>query len=489
MNQTENKKHTSEKFDELKIGIYFSDFIKGLKKFWWLCVALAVLLGGFKLAVGYSDYIPLYRASATFTVSTQSTDQTVDGASVYSFFYNSSTASQIAKTFPYLMSSSILKDEICEDLGVSALDATLSTTCVEDSNMITISATGADPQKTYDVLISSINNLPKVAKYIVGNIKLTAISEPYVPTEPSNRFSFVESAIKWAAIGFGVGLMLIALYVVLRNTIKTKSDIRTLLNMDCIGVLPRISSAKQPVQMDSSVLLTNPKTESIFLESLRVLRNTLVNSLEPDEKVIMMTSTAPSEGKTTVITNLALSLADCGKKVLLVDADTHNPSVESLLEIDPKKLEKYGEMSDNNIVHLDKYKVSFMSFTSVEKAEKNGRMNTERIKKVFDSVRDEYDYIFVDTPPCGLISDSLFFANASDVALYVVLQDTVRVTKIRSGLDNILSSNVRVLGCVLNGALPRVTGYGYGYGNRYGYGDEKNASNKKTKKFKFKNHS
>ena len=109
-----------------------------------------------------------------------------------------------------------------------------------------------------------------------------------------------------------------------------------------------------------------------------------------------------------------------------------------------------------------------MAFKSIEEAHGKGRMNAERIKDIFDSVRDKYDYILVDTPPCGLISDSMFIAQASDAALYVILQDTVRVTKIRSGLDNIMSANVRVIGCVLNGALSGITGYGYNYG--YGYG-------------------
>ena len=97
-------------------------------------------------------------------------------------------------------------------------------------------------------------------------------------------------------------------------------------------------------------------------------------------------------------------------------------------------------------------------------------MNAEHIRKAFDSVREKYDYILVDTPPCGLISDALFIAQASDAALYVVLQDSVRVSKIRSGLDNLMSSNIRVIGGILNGALSGITGYGYNYGYGYGYG-------------------
>lgn len=484
MNQTENKKNTPEKIDELRIGIYFCDFLKGIKRFWWLCIALAVMAGGFKLAVGYFNFVPIYKASSTLTVSTQSASQTIGGVSVYSFLYDSSTASQIEKTFPYLMSSNILQEAICEDLGVSYLSASLSVSCVTDSNMITISAAGADPQKTYNILISAINNLPDAAKYIIGNIKLTVISEPSVPMAPSNSLSYVKAAIKWAAMGFLFGIICIALYALLRNTVKTKKDIKNQLNMDCIAAIPQVSFKKQTVQANQSVLLTNPKIESGFLESVRVMRNTFIHSLKTNEKVIMVTSTAPGEGKTTVITNLALSLADCGKKVLLVDADVHNLSVTQLLGIDLEQLEKFDKTEDYTVAYLDEYKISVMTFNSIEEAPGKVRMNAEKIKEIFDSVREKYDYILVDTPPCGLISDSLFIAQASDAALYAILQDTVRVSKIRSGLDNIMSANIRIIGCVLNGVLPEIIGYGYGYG--YGYGRKYGYGYGKGKKHKHK---
>ncbi|MGN0572535.1 MAG: P-loop NTPase [Acutalibacteraceae bacterium] len=469
MNQTENINKEPEKIDEIKIKIYLSDFLKGIKKFWWLCVALAVAAGGFKLTVGYLNFTPSYTTSAICTVSTQNSSATIGGISFYSFYYDSSTASQIARTFPHIMSSYILQDAICEDLGIPALPAALSVSCVSDSNMITISSTGSDPKKAYDVLMSAIKNFPDAAKYVVGNIRLTVISDAFIPAKPSNSNAFVKSAIKWALIGFALGLACIVLYVFQRSTVRTKNDLKSELNIEAVGTVPQVSFKKHSKQFNQSVLLTNPKIGSGFLESVRVMRNTFVNSLKPQEKVIMVTSTAPGEGKTTVITNLALSLADCGKNVLLVDADIRNPSVAPLLGIDPGQLEISEETELYSISRLEDYKISYMFFKDSDEA-KRGRMNTERIREAFDSVREKYDLVLVDTPPCGLISDSLFIAQASDAALYVILQDTVRVSKIRSGLDNLMSSNVRVIGGVLNGALSGITGYGYNYGYGYGYG-------------------
>ena len=193
-----------------------------------------------------------------------------------------------------------------------------------------------------------------------------------------------------------------------------------------------------------------------------------MNSLSEDEKVVLVTSTAPSEGKTTIITNIALSMAKRNKKVLLVDADLRNPSVAPLLDINVEEIE-YQVVSDKyEIAYLKKYDISVLRFVFSQQ-EKDGSVSTAFAKSVFDEVRNQFDYIFVDTPPCGLVSDALFIAQAADAAIYVIYQDVVGVSKIRSSLNNLLSTDVRVVGCVLNGAIGASNGYGYGY-KKYGYG-------------------
>ena len=98
-------------------------------------------------------------------------------------------------------------------------------------------------------------------------------------------------------------------------------------------------------------------------------------------------------------------------------------------------------------------------------------INNDNIRSIFDSVRDSYDYIFVDAPPCGLVSDALYIAQEADAAFYVIYQDAVRIGKIRSGLDGLMSTDVKIIGCVINGAVSGITGYGHNYGyDHYGYG-------------------
>ena len=481
MSDTEKKLNLSEEPQAPKSVVQFSDVWKGFLKFWWVIV-LAVVLGGVGIFVrSYYLYTPIYQASATFTVNTQTLSLTGEGIPSYSYYYDNATASNLANTFPYIIHSNILTDLICEDMGSAGVPASLSAEAVKDTNMFTLTARGTDPQLTYEVLVSAMKNYPSVAKYLVGNVLLTMITEPQVPEEPVNRFTY-SVALKGMGFGLLAGAAWVLLYAVLRRTVKTKSDIRNQLKLETVGTLPEVTFKKyRREEIDRSILLRNEKIGRGFLESVRVFRNSFINLLGENEKVVLTTSTAPGEGKTTVITNLAISLADMKKKVMLIDADMRNPSVAEILRIDPDKLTPIREDAFYSVYQPEGYGFSFMRFSGDDKSYWK-IMNVDYLKELFDSLRGDYDYILVDSPPCGLVSDTIVIAQAADAMLYVVLQDTVRVSRILNGIDSVSHTGVRMMGAVLNGAQSGLAGYGedygYGYGryghyksySRYGYG-------------------
>ena len=459
MNQMDSK--TSNKGAD-KLQLKVEDALIGFRKLSWLCVLLALVFGGIVFVKEHVDYVPYYKAEATLTVNAEKQASSIGGMSVYASYYDTAATTQLEKTFPYLLKSTLLYDTVCEDLGMSNISATLESTVVSGSNMLTLYCTARDPQLAYDVLVSTVKNYPTVAKYALGNIEFDLISEPTVPLEPSNSLDYINAVIKAMVLGFALGCLFIVVYVYSRNTIRTREDVKEHLGCETLGMIPHISFKRHSREIDHSVLCTNEKVDKSFYESIRILRNVFKNSLKEGEKVVIGTSTSPSEGKTTVITNTALALVEKDKKILLVDGDIRHPSVAPLLGLDVEKLEFQINTERYRIAYLEEYGIYFMMFN------RNGikhlkYMNSTYVKNIFDSIRDDFDYILVDTPPCGLVSDALFFAQAADAAYYVILQDSVRTSRIQDGFNNLLATDVKILGCVLNGVLASHTGHGYGY--------------------------
>ncbi len=450
----------------VELKVLLSDIWRGVIKFGWIAVALAVLLGGLQFYRSYVRFTPVYTVSATFTVQTENKVLSGEnGVSAYSFYYDRNTADQLANVFPHIIGSPILISHVCKDLEVDAMPAKVSATCIADTNMVTLTATGRDSKLTYDTLMSVIDNYSSVADYIIGRTKLVIISEPVLPEAPSNKMAWVSSVLRAALIGVVIGIGWIMVYAILRKTIRTKEDICNILNQSCIGVLPQVIFKKYRRKINTNIILNNPLIGNDFLESLRLLRGSVHKSLGENEKVIMITSTAPNEGKSVVTVNLASIFAKNEARILVVDCDLRDSGISVLVENEMKEKRPDKETEAYIIRHIDSLGIDLLSF-------KDGASNLQSIirpsnlKEVFENLKENYDLILIDTPPCGIISDASIIASAADAVIYVIRQDVVMQTSIRTGINSMLETGTKLLGCLLNGA----TGGPGGYGNYYKYG-------------------
>lgn len=449
-------------------SFYFSDFCRGFKKFWWAIAIVCVLCCTFNVFRYHKSYTPMYKAEVTFTVSTQDKVSSINGISAYNFYYDASTASHLASTFPYILSSNLLQEAVASDLNLTSVPVSLTASSVSGSTMFTLSATGYEPQLTYDALISTMENYPDIAKYVVGNIKFNIITSPILPTEPYNEPTYFNEVFKGVTYGLVIGLVFLLCYTALRTTIRTKKDIRANLNVKCLGVIPYIIIKKNSRKEKEHLLINSKLTDGRFPDSIRSLRSVVKNVLKDDKKVIAVTSTVAEEGKTTVCANIAISFAAMGKKVLLADCDLKNPSVLKTLGANEDELQYLTVTDKYKIAYLEKHKIYVMTLVADDNT--NEIVNSGNLADIFSFVKKDYDLVFVDTPPCSVVSDAMFVAQASDGVLYVILQDTARISKIKSGLDSLMSTDSEILGCILNGAQTSVMGYGYykAY-NKYGY--------------------
>ena len=470
MDTTRIDKNTDS--SEQSITIYLSDLWRGFVKFWWVIAILMLLFGGFMFYRGYIRFTPIYKSSVTFTVHTENaTLEGESGISAYSFYYDRNTADQLANVFPYVLQSNILQKQVCEDLGLEYMPASVSVSCVPGTNMVTLTTTGTDPQLTYDVLIAVLDNYSTVSEYIIGRTKLIIITEPQVSKVPSNTHSWKSGTKKGILVGFILGIGYIALYAVLRETVRTKEDIRNNLNQHCMGVLPHVVFKRYGKKHNQNILLNNPFIGNQFLEAVRLLRSGVQNALGAEEKVIVVTSTAAGEGKSVTVLNLAGMFAKNEMRTLVIDGDLRESGICEMLASEDPQFGEPVKTTDGSIVditHVDALGFDLLRFSC---SRRNFRqiMRTSYLQQVMEDLRKDYDLILIDTPPCGLISDAAIFARAADAVLYVIHQDHVMSTSIKTGINTLLSTDIRLLGCVLNGATSGIGSYGYNYGYGYGY--------------------
>lgn len=484
MNETKN--NATQNDGENPELINLEDFFGSILKFWYVILILALLCGGAMFVRSRINYTPMYQSSVTFTVHTQEIGSSGIGMTSYSFSYNRATANQLSSTFPNIIKSNILQDIICNDLGLSYLPVSLSASSVSGTNMFTITAKGYDPNLTYDILLSVIKNYPAVADYVIGNTDLVILSYPEVPKAPCNTLDYRAQMLKGALIGAFLGVLWALFYMMFRQTIVKRSDITSKLSQKCLGTLPKVSFKKYNKNVSRDVLITNTLVDDGYRESVRALRNTVMKKADENGKIIMVTSTAPSEGKTTTAVNLALSIASMKKNAIIVDADMRSPSVRDSLGAKPLSIDP----SDKQLVKISKLSfagdisLSVLNFNTAHfKLWKIARHDS--LENLFAILRKNYDYVIVDTSPIGLTSESAVVAGVCDCAVLVVRQDTVRTSRIRSSIDTVLSSGVKLIGCVLNEADGSSESYGYGYkygygyhyGKKYGYGSSSSDEN------------
>lgn len=189
-------------------------------------------------------------------------------------------------------------------------------------------------------------------------------------------------------------------------------------------------------------------------------------------KVIDFTSCTPNEGKSSVTFNLSVSLAEAGKKVLMIDADMRKSVLVGRYKVGSveKGLAHYltGQNTFDEVcmeTDIEGMDIIFSGNYVPNPAELLGSENFEKLLK---DCREKYDYIIVDTPPLGSVIDSAIAAKYADGAVIVIEADAINYHFVQDVKKQLEKSGVRILGTVLN-KVPVKTGK-YGYGN-YGYGN------------------
>ncbi len=418
----------------------------------WVIVALslsAVLCFG---AVRRLTYTPTYTSSATFMVSAR------DSTSAY----NSLTTTQsMASVFVEVFQSNVLREKIQEKMPDQRFDGTVRTVTIPETNILLVTVTAGEPDEAFRALNLLVENYSSISDYVFSNAQLEVIKDPVVPVAPSNPLD-VESDYPLVLL---VGALLatggvVAMYL-LRDTVKTpkaaqrKIDARLLRTINHEKKNKTLRSKLR--RKNNAPLISNPLIKKDYIEDVLSLCSGLeYHARKRDQKVILVTSVGENEGKSTIAANLALALAEKGRKVALLDCDFRKPSLHKIFEM-PVEKEK------NLCTYLLQDAADPMPYLQESKkygiwlglCQSSGRsiarlLNNGRLPVLLKQLSQRVDYILLDTPPMLAAADTEILAAMADTALLVVRADYMPTDSVNKGLERLRKSTHEVCGFVLN---------------------------------------
>jgi capsular exopolysaccharide synthesis family protein len=278
---------------------------------------------------------------------------------------------------------------------------------------------------------------------------ISVLDQPSVSDKPINK-NYYFNALVGVGSGLLFGVVLIIVIGTLDDRIKSAKDVEGSLGLSLIGTVPRVANTSGP----DRALLARQDNDRIATEAIRSIYSALkVNPAVSKARVFLVTSTRPSEGKTFVVTNLALIFAQHSERVLVIDADLRLPNVgPSLGFTGDGGLSKWfnAEMTlDEAIVRdvapgLDVLPVGLSCKNPTQV------INNPKFLAMIDELRGRYDRIFIDSPPIGAVSDALHLLPKVDGVIYVVRYNTVNLRNATSCLARLHEAQAPMLGVVLN---------------------------------------
>ena len=465
--------------EKIDILSFINDLLNRLKRFWWVIVLMTLFFGALFYFRSSVTYTPSYTADATVAVELVNSGN----------YSNDSTAELMSSVFPHLISSGILSNAVKSDLGVNSIPGNVSVSNIKGTNLLTVTVKGRDAEQSYATLQAVLKNFPAAAQYVVGQTRFTLVDDSGVPTD-TGRTSVVRGSVKKGLlIGFGIGVILLIIYTLGTRTIRTEKELKSLFNVPFLGTLPffrrkakkakKGEKAKAPLPIN---MLSG--THGSYEESMRLIRTRIEHEL-PEGNALMVTSSLPGEGKSTVAANLAIAMAKKGRKVILADCDLRNPSQQEIFGIEGEYpgieavLRGQASLSDAIVEIKSKGKSTglFLLPGKPQGAVSSEILGSDAMARVKEEMQEIADLIIFDTPPSAMLMDAMFLTEHIDGVVYVVLADYAKRRVIYRGLEELEQDGIPILGCVLNGGRVRSSSYGgYGYGSKYYTESEKTAN-------------
>jgi tyrosine-protein kinase Etk/Wzc len=298
-------------------------------------------------------------------------------------------------------------------------------------------------------------------------------------TEPNVSRKILYFLILGTLLGIGMAFFL----EYLDTTVKTPEQLKTITDLAYLGTVYHAFSEGNGSTGELKML---EAPYSHVAEAFRTIKtNLLFSNLGESKKLFLITSSGPQEGKTFITANLAASLAQSGKRVLVLETDLRNPSMRRIFggQKSPglTNILTNGDVESSGRV-FQKTPVERLEFISSGDTSPNPSelLGSEKMDRFLSSIRDRYDFILFDSPPAFLTSDSLVLAQKADGVIFVARSGQVQKEILRETVGLFFGLKIKMLGIIFNDVKREGRGYYY-YKYSYYYGNDGGKVKKKTK--------
>jgi succinoglycan biosynthesis transport protein ExoP len=271
----------------------------------------------------------------------------------------------------------------------------------------------------------------------------------------------------------------------LNQSLHSMEEISSLLRLPILGAIPAISGHPKIQERGQRVHLLPSSVEA---EAFRTVRTALFfGTRESSMKTLLITSPCPGDGKSTLVSNLAIAMADAGQKTLIVDADLRRPVQHTIFQLDHQE-QCLGRVLDGKmrlgaaIQQTGVKRLHLLTFGD-EVSHPAELLSSRRFASVLQHLAGAYDRILIDTPPVGVVTDAQIISILCDAAVLVVRVDKCAARAAQRAVEALRGVGAQPVGVVVNGIDRSGQRYGYHYGkyHRHGSSDSNNGGGRRPK--------
>ncbi|WP_349426430.1 polysaccharide biosynthesis tyrosine autokinase [Microbacterium sp. LWS13-1.2] len=461
-----------------------TDYIRILRKN-WVIIVVATLVGIGIAAAWSLTRTPQYEAQSTVFVSTQS------GSTIQDLQQGSNFTQSRVQTYTNLVTTPIVMNPVIAELelGTTANDlgARVEASAALNTTLITITVTDTDPVRAAETANALAMSLTAVVEQLetpngtdTSPVSLERVKDALPPLEPSSPNVPLNLALG-ALVGLALGIGVAVLRAVLDTRIRTPRDVEQVSDRPIIGAIAFDPRAKE------RPLIVHADPLSPRAESFRSMRTNLQFLENEGRASFVITSSVPSEGKSTTAINLAIALADAGKRVALLDTDLRKPKVAEYLGIEggaglTDVLIGRARLSDVMLPWGNRS----LYVLPAGKIPPNPSelLGSKSMRQLLEALERDVDIVLCDAPPLLPVTDASILAKQTNGAILIVSAGHTNRHQLSGAIDALQTAGAHIAGIAMTMVPtrgPDSYAYGYGYGS-YGYVDA--APAKKTKRTK-----